>query len=388
MLILPTDAGTPYLFTVHEDRHDEAAGHFVVVGGTGGGKTTGITLAATGALRYPNCKVFAFDADRGMLVWTMFCGGRYIGLQSDLPGTVSASLQPFQLELTDANRAHLRVFLRMLIGLENDPECERLIGKALDVAALLPLEQRRLDVIADAAFPRGSDVRARIERWVDPSQYGNVFCSRGDHVPIEGADLVTFDMTSLLKDPTLAPPIVFDAMHRIDAAVTAAKCGAMIVVDEAPFLLRNPAFRERLLERLRRDRKRRIAVGLMVQGAGDLDQISPDLGTDVRKLTATWIFLPNPKADENEYKQWDLTDREMLFIRRQLRGTQHMKFPALIKKKGLGESVFVDLDNGALGDMAAIYKSGEAYWRRALDHLSLGNSPEAALDAYLSECRR
>jgi len=387
LLILPTETGTPYLFNLHEAEHDEAAGHFVVIGGTGGGKTTGVTLAATGALRFPKCKVFAFDADRGMLVWTMFAGGRYIGLQSDLPGTVAATLQPFQLPWSDANRAHLRVFLRMLVGLET-PEADQLIGKALDIAERVPFDQRRLDIIIDAAFPRDSEARHRLERWVDPAQYGNVFCGRSDNMPIAGADLVTFDMTSLLKDPTLAPPIVLDAMHRIDAAVAAAQTGAMIIVDEAPFLLRNAAFRDRLLERLRRDRKRRIAVGLLVQGAGDLDQISSDLGTDVRKLTATWIFLPNPKADPEEYKPWDLTDREMLFIRRQLRSTAHMRYPALIKKKQLGESVFVDLDNGSLGDMAAIFKSGEVYWRRALDHLQLAPSPEAALELYLSEYGR
>jgi len=386
-LVVKTDQGTPYNCNFQTDDGAEAPGHFVIIGNIGGGKTVLATLLATGASCYKDLRTFAFDADRGMLTWTLFTGGRYIGLHSDIPGCSTASLQPLQLELNDANRLHIRAFLRLLTGL-SDPASEGYYGDAVTALESLQPADRKLETVIAASFDRNSEAYARIYKWIDPAQYGAVFNARGENMPIDDPSCrhFVFDMTALLKDEILAPAIVFEVMHRIDATAQKLSCPVMVLIDEAAFMLRNRHFREEFLSWVARMRKRRVVVGIILQRPDQLDDIDDTLSSAVRQLMPTWFILPNPNADLSKYDGWPLTDREKHFIKGRLSQTAHLKYPVLVKKGTVAESVFIETANHVLGDYRHIFRSGEQFWKLALH--CLRSNPDNPLDQYLDEAER
>lgn len=386
-LMTKTDQGTPYYLNLQIGDGPEDAGHFVIIGNIGGGKTVLATLVGTGVLRHKDLRLFGFDADRGMLTWTLLTGGRYIGLGADIPGCMTASLQPFQQDLTDENKMHMRQFLRMLTGL-TDADSERYYSDAVQVTESLSFEDRTLSNIVNASFPKDSKAYEQIYKWLDPAQYGAVFNGPPENMPIDDDDCrhFIFDMTALLKDDVLAPVVVFEVMHRIDAMARKHGCPVLVLIDEAAFMLKNPQFRKEFLEWVARMRKRRIVVGIILQRPDQLDEIDPSLSSAVRQLMPTWLILPNANADLSKYKDWPLTDREKHFIKGRLAQTAHMQYPVLVKKTTVGESAFIETVNDCLGEYKQIFRSGETFWRLALSCLK--SNSENPVEQYLDEADR
>lgn len=367
MMTVKTDQGTPYQLNTHVSNGDEAAGDFVIIGDKGGGKTTLIEMLTTGSLNFLNLRAFLFDSNLGMLPWTLFSGGRYLGIGRPLPGFTNIQLQPFLLDPSPENRLHINQLFHMLTGL-NDAESDRYFGAAIQNWAGLKGPERRLEIVVNSAFEPTSNAYKQIFRWIDPKQYGHIFESDQENIPIDDKSVrhFVFDMTAVLKDARLGPVMIFDLLHRIDQLAMKLSCPILIILDEAAFMLANPLFREFFLDWIAQKRKRRFVIGIVLQTPDQLDSISPDLSARVRQLMPTWIVLPNPNAELAKYKDWKFTDREKLFIKGRLSQTDHMQYPILLKKN-TGESVFLETVNHCLGEYASIFKSGDLSVKAAMD---------------------
>lgn len=390
VMLLPTEAGTPFSFQFHPKPNKEEAAHTLVIGPTGSGKTTAMTLLATGALaRHPKLKVFVFDRDKGCLAWALSLGrsARYVPLQTDLPGVKSASLNPLQIHpLNNETKAHVMRWLRLLIGL-NDPDSEEIYRRVIEHLPKLDKHERTLEQIA-ILFDKKSEAFRNLQPWLDKDgPYGGVFSNVEDSLPIDDARVVVFDMTVALKDEKLAPPLVADLFHRIFAACQRDEAPGLIIVDEAQPMLRNPLFRADFERVVLEARKRRIGVVAMFQRPDALEAIGdPGFAEMVRMQMPSWLLFPNPNAPREAYDAFQMTDREWLAVAGKNPALHHMGRPALLKRPGQRLSQVLDFGYLSLGDLQYCYKSGEEFWRLALK--ARANQPADQelqfLDSYLS----
>ncbi|MDR2268961.1 MAG: hypothetical protein LBD94_02145, partial [Rickettsiales bacterium] len=120
IVVFPTFAGTPYQFQFHISEQRGAVGHTLVIGPTGGGKTTLFSFLIAQSLRHPKLKAFFFDRNRGAEIFTLATGGKYIGLENKsqnadkISASFNAKMNPLKMEGSESNRAFLRRWLAML----------------------------------------------------------------------------------------------------------------------------------------------------------------------------------------------------------------------------------------------------------------------------------
>ena len=375
-LVLPTASGVPFRFIFHDSpaRSGEPLGHTVVFGRTGSGKTTVMSLIVAGALRYPDLHVFLFDRFRGLYVFTKAMEGEYISIDSGIAGDGirQSRLQPLQAEETVENHQHLIMLLNIMSGLQEmklKPE-ERAAAEA-EIAAIvrdtfhLPARERNLQQLVNAATTANSVVKAALAKWLDAKQLGAYFngppAAEKERLAL-GSRLTTFDMTETFDHPDKAVPaaIGLEIFHRIKRTMREKRVPALIVIDEAPAILRDPGFRAQAMILLREIRKLGGTVVMMFQGPDSMEAIDPEFSQLLRTQTANHIFFRDPGAAANlgAYKKWGLGPREVAFIRRQDPRTDGIPRAMLLKRVATSESVILDVGYDRLGPLRNIFASG------------------------------
>lgn len=96
---------SPYFFNFHESSSNDAAGHTLVIGGTGYGKTTLMQFLMLNLFKY-NINIFAMDKLRGMHNFANYIGGEYHDLELD-----GFKLNPCSLEDTAESNGFLKSWL-------------------------------------------------------------------------------------------------------------------------------------------------------------------------------------------------------------------------------------------------------------------------------------
>lgn len=383
VLLLRTETGDPYPFGFHETEAQESIGHTIVIGRTGSGKTSVLVMLAIAAMRYGKLRTFIFDRDFGCLVPTLAFGGRYLAIQSDVAGLEKTHLNFMQLPLTDGNRLHIETMLRMMSGLD-DPASREKFEEIIKGLGYLKQNERTLGRMFKDLINDRSEVGMAMRPWLleHAGVHGGVFDGPASNsLNLKAPGPVTFDMTRALDDVKTAGPVAWDLWHRIDRELEESDEAGLIINDESQPCLANPIFREKTIHVLQRGRKKRLTLVLMFQEPNAIDVIDPKAAAAIRKNTATWIFFPNAGARYAEYQNWGLTDIEWAFIKGSLPQVAHMKRPMLIKKPEIQESVIVDVDYSALGELAALFKSGKEFWGEALRFRQV--SPDRWVDLYL-----
>lgn len=350
-----TIEGAPYSFQFHAPGGGSPPlGHCVSIGPSGSGKTTLITYLASMALRHPDLKAFFFDRGRGCEVVTKALGGAYLFFDGDQDKNPVA-LNPLQIEDNGENRQFLQEWLR-LIGDVEDSEYELAaqISDAVDLIFDPQIDRRyrNLRHLYTTMFPAKSDLRERLTAWTNPSQYGSIVCAAEDALDISQR-VGGFDFTNILQDQKLGPAMVSYLMHRI--LVEAKGDPRLIFIDETEPLLRNELFQTRYRKLLQEGRKERQVIISCFQRPTAPQELG--LGDVIRGQCPTIFFFRNPAADEADYQDWKLTQRELDFILG--RTYKKKKYAVLVKRYGeIGESVILDTNLAALGPYMNMYHSG------------------------------
>lgn len=384
-MVLATESGTPYQFNFHVSPRKEEVAHTCLIGATGSGKSVSLAMMMTSAMaRHPNLRIYAMDRQRGLLTWCRSMGGTYYQVQSDLPGLPAVHLQPLQLELNAHNKAHIQRWLRLLVG-ETDMESETCYAKVLDLLPLLPRALRSLETVK-TCFPSDSVAGRKFQQWVENGPYAGIYSHDVEEVATGGFSgrLSVFDLTHVLEDPVVAPPFVDDLFYRIRADAEEHRAPGIVVVDEAPLLLRNKLFRESVERIALEGRKARLAIVLLMQHPRQIEEIDPALGELIRSQFPTTIFIPNGQVqaqDRAVFTKYGISDREFDFIRGRFEITEHMRHPLLVKRAR--ESVFVEIDHGILGDLSLVFQSGEEFSRAYLEAAAAYDDPQMQLERYL-----
>lgn len=390
-----TAQGTPYHLSLHESAAKDGLAHTIMFGRSGSGKTTLLTMLAMGAtVQFPRLQARYFDRLLGQYVAVTAHGGRYVRFDGpSLEGvpdlgrdasTLAATLQPFRRPLTPERRQHILDLLRLMSGAAGaTPEAAGVFDHMLRLLGQLDVRDRSLQRLVEICVPRTSTLRQVFRSWLPGGAYGHIFGHDGDDLTgLEDADLVAFDMTSVLEDPQLAPVVVADISFEIRTAARLAGRPGLIGLDESKALFAHPGFKTAALHWLTELRKARQAVVLMFQYPG---QVDPETEMALRTQTATHIFFRDARTHYRDFERWGFTRREMAFIKRQDPHTDHMEHACLVKKPDLGESVVVDFSLRRVGDLALLFKSGNAFVQAAQEARRC--APGDWLPAYITIAR-
>lgn len=357
--IFPTYQGTAYQFQFHVSDESAAVAHTVAIGPTGQGKTTLYSFLAGQSLRFKDLKCFFFDRYRGAEIFTYAIGGSYINFDGDTKdktvqkGGVTAHLNPFRIDDNPENRAFLRRWLKE-ITLVNDANSEAEIARAVTTAFdYLEPGKRSLKNLYKSCFAPAGKMRRELYRWVDDSQYGQLFNSESDSLDLSNR-FTAFDFTYIFEDETLAPAVVSYIMNRIQNITGRTGDPSLIIIDETAPMLQNPEFRKNFVIGLQEGRKKRQAYLAAFQQPNVLDKLG--IGEVIRGQCQTQIFFRNIQARVEDYESWNLTPKEMAFIQGKI--YKDLKYAILFRKPTIDESVILNVNLSGLGPYLQIFNSG------------------------------
>ncbi|MDH5723700.1 MAG: VirB4 family type IV secretion/conjugal transfer ATPase [Alphaproteobacteria bacterium] len=308
--VLETTSGTPYYFNFHE----RDVGNFTLFGPTGYGKTILMTFLHAQSQKFSPKSIF-FDKDRGAEIYMRAIGGQYNIVKAGMP----SGLNPLQLEDSPENRAFLRNWLQILIRGESQKD---FTAKELDIIADAvtanydaPPEHRKLSVLSKlfGGFESLDDetLMDRLSMWHSGGERAWLFDNETDTLSLD-QKTIGFDMTSILDDPVNRTPWLYYIFHRIQSSLNGQK--AMIMLDEGWKLLDDPVFSANIKDWLKTIRKSNGLVGFATQSISDA--INSRIGETILEQCPTQIFLPNPKAREEDYcGHFQLTKQELHMIR-------------------------------------------------------------------------
>lgn len=309
--VFETTSQTAYYY----NHHVRDIGNFTVVGPTGSGKTVFLSFIAAQTQRIdPRPKLLFVDKDRGAEIFIRALGGQYETL---VPGEPTG-FNPLSLPDTAPNREFLyQLFgfmLRPAPGGELSASEEQVIRNAIAASLGSGPEGRTLQAFSTLLRGRiragEGDLLARLESWMRPDQRGWLFNNDKDQFSL--SSIFGFDMTRVLDDPVIRTAALMYIFHRMEELLTGDP--VMIFLDEGWRLLDDEVFAFFIRDKLKTIRKQNGIIGFGTQSAADI--VRSKTSNTLIEQTSTNIFFPNPKADDESYRQaFRLSGREVTWIR-------------------------------------------------------------------------
>ncbi|TAN02131.1 MAG: type VI secretion protein, partial [Rhizobiaceae bacterium] len=372
--VFETTSQTAYYY----NHHVRDIGNFTVVGPTGSGKTVFLSFIAAQTQRVePRPKLVFVDKDRGAEIFIRALGGQYETL---VPGETTG-FNPLSLADTAPNREFLyqlfAFMLRPAAGGDLSASEEQVIRNAIAAALTAGPEGRTLEAFSTLLRGRiragEGDLLARLVSWMRPDQRGWLFNNDEDRFSI--SSVFGFDMTRVLDDSVIRTAALMYIFHRMEELLTGDP--VMIFLDEGWRLLDDEVFAFFIRDKLKTIRKQNGIVGFGTQSAADI--VRSRASNTLIEQTSTNIFFPNPKADDESYRQaFRLSDREVAWIR-----TMAAESRSFLIKHG-HDSVVARLNLSGMPDLIRLL-SGRAETIAELDALraEIGDDPAVWLPSFL-----
>ncbi len=288
-----TPYGIPYDFSCHA----EDLGHTVVVGGSGSGKSVVMSLLTALFQKYHPCNTFIFDKDYSLSLMSTLLGGATIDMAK--PQQAGVKLNPVRRMLEDGEDKALLRWLDVLMsasGFSLTPEEKETVNAALQRLKSVNKERWRLGTLY--SFLAGSDknIAMRLGPYVDRSDtegsyakgpFAEYFDNDEDSFTL--GSIVCMETGKLLESEEIAAPFMDYCFYCVERRLDG-RTPTMIFVEEAWYMLRNPAFQQKIDDWLRTFRKKRAFVMFATQSPDELGKLEawPAFASNV----PTRIFLP------------------------------------------------------------------------------------------------
>jgi type IV secretion system protein VirB4 len=380
--IFRSPARQPVYFNFHpspllEDSLGKSAlGNCQIIGQSGGGKTVLALFLMMNLLKYGTQMVF-FDKDRGAEIAIRAAGGKYLSLQRGQP----TGFNPFKMEPTEANILFwddLIKFCTLVPGTPHMPREEAEISHAVRAVALLPRQLRSFAaVLQNLPNVDANSVAERLKKWAGDGALGWALDCGEDLLEFSGGRIYGFDYTEILDDAATCPAVMMYLMYRVENLIDGRRFA--FFMDEYWKALSVSYFEDFAKNKQKTIRKQNGLGVYMTQSPSDT--LRSPIARALIEQTATFIFLPNPTADYNDYVDgFKLTGPEFELLQSLGEGSRMF----MIKQ---GESVsLAALDLGGFDDELKIL-SGTTGNIAKLDALRerWGDDPENWLKPFLQQ---
>ncbi|MEJ8838104.1 VirB4 family type IV secretion system protein [Ramlibacter sp. AN1133] len=293
---------TPYGVAFDFNPHEDDLGHTAIIGGSGSGKTSLMTLLIAQFRKYNPSRAYVFDKDYSLMMATVLLGGRHIDMSRR--GLARPRLNPVRVMLRNGDEGRLRQWLEVLIGADGH-QVSGSESTALNTAIqqLRRSHEANWKLSALYALIAGQDqhLANKLTPYVDQSEgeggYGTVgsHASYFDHHEddFDLSTLVAMECGGLLDDRKVASPFMDYAFYCIERSLDGSS-PTLIYLEEAWYMLSNAAFAEKMQDWLRTLRKKRAFVVFATQALDEIARL-PNIGSFVANIP-TQIFLPSVKS--------------------------------------------------------------------------------------------
>lgn len=383
--LFKTPSGQPYYFNFHSSpehhdaRDEKYPGNTFICGSTGVGKTALELSLLSFATKYQGLRCVFFDKDRGAEIGIRAMGGVYRAFRRGEP----TGFNPFQAEPTEENRQFCERLLSQLIK-RPDEEIPSLSAKEqqeLSHAVRTVLSHvvakvvRSLSLVLQNLPATGDNsLKARLKKWTRGQPLGWVFDNPEDTHDLQGATLFGYDYTDFLDEPEVRTPIMAYLLHTTERLITGQPF--IYVMEEFWKPLQDPMFAEFALNKQKTIRKQSGLGVFVTQSPSDV--LRHPIGKTMVEQSVTQLFLPNPRADYDDYVHgFKVTESEFRII--QNLGEASRKF---LVKQGHGSAI-VTFDLSGMSDLLQVI-SGTTENVALLDTLrqEVGDAPEAWLPLF------
>ena len=356
-------SGSPFLFNFHDSIRVGAAGHTLVIGGTGYGKTTLMQFLMMNLFKY-DINIFAMDKSQGMFNFTKYMGAEYHDF-TDENKENNFKLNPFSLKNSDENNLFLLSWLCKMGNINaseksDEIELENLVKDAID-----KVRRTQNDTENNSKIPTlsefhstlnfGNNANAQIhERY---NKYLNGFFDNEEDALNFKKQLAILNMDTILKDSKLASLSALYLFHKIKNISKNQNKGFFIFIDELKDYLREENMRESILESILEIRK---IGGVMTMGVQNVDFFKdiPKSDSFISQMTNFIIF---PTSNENSLKSMQehlgLTNSELDFLRKTPKESRQILFKQVV----LNQSAVLNVNFARLGNFLRIFSSEREY---------------------------
>lgn len=407
--LLRTSTNTPFYFNFHQtkmgrdDRGDMHLGHTLVLGKSGTGKTVLATFLLSQLTAFSRPETFLdgavnkkltaiyLDKDYGAEIAIRAMGGQYNRLKNGLP----THFNPFMLDKTEENIS----FLNTLIGSLATSDGSTLSTKEkidIDKAIRAVLSLDKLDreygitrllenIQEDTENP--NSLYSRLTIWKKGGIYGWVFDNETDQLSFDDRVIYGFDGTEILDNAAVINAIAYYLLYRVQQTLDGRR--VVVFLDEFWKWLQGESFREFTFDGLKTMRKKNGFVVPITQSPSEI--LKSDIARAIIEQVETFIYLPNSKADRNEYMtHFKVSEQEFDLIT----GLEDDSRMFLVKKgnenDNRGNTVIAKLDLSALdrGDLKVL--SGSADNIPIIDRIieEYGDNPKDWLPVFRSEMEK
>lgn len=347
MVKFMTDYGIPYDFSPHE----MDLGHTAIIGGSGAGKTTLMTLLTSMFQKYYPCNTFLFDKDYSMMLITKLLGGKHIDIAVTQGKRVG--MNPVRRMLENGDDLSLRRWLEVLITAGSETaqlsgeENEELFA-CIQAVKSMGTSFWRLGTIYTQVKGTNKKLAQKLSPYIDRSEGQDDISRKGPFADFFDNDEDAFTLTNivgmetgkLLMQPQVASPFMDYAFYCIEKKLDG-NTPTMIYVEEAWYMLSNPVFAAKMDDWLRTFRKKKAFLIFATQALDEIASMD-SVGAFISNVP-TRIFLPSINnsvaANAHLYKSiFSLNDAQL-----QLLATALPKRDYLIVKSSETKLVSADM---------------------------------------------
>jgi len=300
--ILRSPAEQPVYFNFHDTPAIENSygqpylGNTQIIGQAGSGKTALAIFLLTNLLKYKTQVVY-FDKDRASEIAIRRLNGQYLTLERGK----KTGCAPFKLEPTTENILfweEVVIYCSKSEALPHTPAELQQIHHAVNAVAELPIEHRNFDTLLEN-LPDDNDnsISQRLKKWASGGSLGWCLNSDEDIINFEPGRPYGFDYTEVLDNPEICGAIMMYLMFRVEKLIDGRKFA--FFMDEYWKALSVPYFKDFAKNKQKTIRKQNGFGVYMTQSPEDT--LRSDIARALIEQSATFILLPNPKADYDDY---------------------------------------------------------------------------------------
>ncbi|WP_064754032.1 VirB4 family type IV secretion/conjugal transfer ATPase [Escherichia coli] len=315
------------------------AGHAMLLGATGAGKTTFEMMAAAFLQRF-NPDMFVIDFNRSTELAIRMFGGQYFSLAEG----VYSGLNPFQIG--DNDDPELMAFLKEWVkrcAVNNDgSDCSDSEAEEIDraVEMVMKLERRQRRFARLQSRIQNPDLNLRLSKWWDNGALSWATDSEENKFDPDKYSKIGFDTTVILETVNErdhpACEVILSVLFFYKKRMQKGGKLMLSIVEEFWKPCNYPMTQALIKASLKAGRMKGEMMWLTSQSPEDA--INCQIFAALVQQTPTKILLPNPDAKYSGYKEIGLTEKEF----RQLKKLKLESRTMLIKQSG--SSAFAKMD--------------------------------------------